>query len=295
MKTELAILVPVYNGEAYLKTCLESILNQDMTDFVLRVIDNASTDGTADIVAAMDDPRIDYQRFDTLVNLSGNLNRCIEQADATFFCMVHADDRIKPDFARRLLAAIKADPEADIVVCRGELIDEDGTSYLTMKQRFRNRSFRRRGPLLEGAQGLKMIASYNHIIAPCAIYRTAALPEHVRYSPHHTYLTDQDFWLRYLHADGRIRQIEPSLYEHRVHRRQLSSSHRSAVQKMDEYAHILADHPAMKSSAALRQTWRRHCATVAARDAAASLLKLDFKSGIKQLSSAFAFASQKTE
>ena len=54
MSTPLvSIGLPVYNGEAYLEDCLNAILGQTFDDFEVVVVDNASTDGTVEIVASM--------------------------------------------------------------------------------------------------------------------------------------------------------------------------------------------------------------------------------------------------
>ena len=56
--TFFSICIPVYNGERFLQETIQSVLNQDFSDFELLIVDNASTDGTRDIISSFHDQRI---------------------------------------------------------------------------------------------------------------------------------------------------------------------------------------------------------------------------------------------
>jgi len=73
---DLTIGLPVYNGERYLAGALDSILNQDYSDFVLVISDNASIDATQDICEdyADRDDRITYVRQETNMGGAWNFN-----------------------------------------------------------------------------------------------------------------------------------------------------------------------------------------------------------------------------
>ena len=51
----ISVIVPVYNGEKYIKNCLDMLLNQDGENFEVIVINDGSTDNTADIVKSIRD------------------------------------------------------------------------------------------------------------------------------------------------------------------------------------------------------------------------------------------------
>ena len=55
---KISVIIPMYNAEKYLRTCIESVLNQTFTDFELILIDDCSTDKTLEIAKSFDDPRI---------------------------------------------------------------------------------------------------------------------------------------------------------------------------------------------------------------------------------------------
>ena len=73
----LTVGVPVYNGEAYLGETLESLLGQTFEDFELVISDNASTDGTPEIAAALGDDLIGLLRGLSPAGLIGFLSGVI--------------------------------------------------------------------------------------------------------------------------------------------------------------------------------------------------------------------------
>jgi glycosyltransferase involved in cell wall biosynthesis len=58
MQPRISIVLPVYNGERYLRGCINSVLQQTEQDFELIVGDDCSADGTRDIVREFNDSRI---------------------------------------------------------------------------------------------------------------------------------------------------------------------------------------------------------------------------------------------
>ena len=56
--TTLTITLPVYNGMPYLKDAVESVLAQTFADFRFLIIDDGSTDGTAEYLRSLNDPRL---------------------------------------------------------------------------------------------------------------------------------------------------------------------------------------------------------------------------------------------
>ena len=59
MKTpKVTVLMPVYNGEKYLREAIESILDQDFIDFEFLIINDGSTDSSSEIISSYSDPRI---------------------------------------------------------------------------------------------------------------------------------------------------------------------------------------------------------------------------------------------
>ena len=113
----ITIGVPVYNGSRTLRHALDSVLAQTLPDIEIVISDNASTDGTADIIAeyADRDHRIRPYRFEENVGARANYNRVLQLARGDFFKWAAHDDWIAPDYLERCVGVLKHDPS--VVLC----------------------------------------------------------------------------------------------------------------------------------------------------------------------------------
>lgn len=123
----VSVGMPVYNGERYLCSTLDSLLDQHFTDFEIVVCDNCSTDRTADIVQkyAAHDERVRYFRNDTNIGLARNFNRAFALSRGRYFRWAMADDLVGPHNLADTVAVLDSEPETVLVVPGWNLIDED--------------------------------------------------------------------------------------------------------------------------------------------------------------------------
>lgn len=109
------IALPVYNGARTLPRSLASCLGQrrQTADWEVLVINNASTDDSAAVLASIDDPRLRVVAFDELVDMWGNHNRALEHARGEYVLFCHADDQLLPHALDALDARVlqRHDPE----------------------------------------------------------------------------------------------------------------------------------------------------------------------------------------
>ena len=112
--TLLSVILPVYNKAGYLEKSLRSILDQDFTDYELIIIDDGSTDRSAEVIRQFEDPRI---RLFTTSNqgVSAARNRGIKEAKGQFLLFLDADDYISPHYLSRIMKEC-GEHEADIYV-----------------------------------------------------------------------------------------------------------------------------------------------------------------------------------
>jgi glycosyltransferase involved in cell wall biosynthesis len=105
----------VHNGEKYLREALESILEQTFTDFEFVIIDDGSTDQTADIIKSYPDPRIIALKNETNLNLSASLNRGLKIARGAYIARMDADDISRPGRLQAQFDFLESHP--DIGLC----------------------------------------------------------------------------------------------------------------------------------------------------------------------------------
>lgn len=121
-KLKVSVIVPVYNAEEYLSTCLKSILNQDLKDIEIICIDDGSEDNSYEILEkfSLDDPRIICFHQDNK-GVSYTRNKGIEMARGEYLCFVDADDYIHPS---QLSCSYKhaVENNADIVMFGGKTV-----------------------------------------------------------------------------------------------------------------------------------------------------------------------------
>ena len=126
---KVSIGLPVYNGERYLRFAVDSILQQDYTDFELIISDNASMDKTPDICRdyAELDSRVRYHRYEVNQGASHNFRRVFELARGKYFKWAAYDDVCLPGFLRVCVETLDQAPRSvSLVVPRAETIDESG-------------------------------------------------------------------------------------------------------------------------------------------------------------------------
>jgi glycosyltransferase involved in cell wall biosynthesis len=121
----VAIVVPVWNGEAYLRESLDSILGQTYPNLEVIVVDDASTDSTPEILASYGG-RIRVHRQQSTRGIYGNANDGIALASGEFVGVFHGDDVYRPEMVEREVDWLLAHPDAGAVFTSAVFIDPSG-------------------------------------------------------------------------------------------------------------------------------------------------------------------------
>ena len=113
------VVTPVYNGEQYLRECIESVLAQTHSNWNYTIVNNCSTDRTLDIAReyAAKDARIRIHNNDTFVRVIENHNIAFRQiSPASNYCkLVAADDWLFPECLEKMVELAEAHPSVAIV------------------------------------------------------------------------------------------------------------------------------------------------------------------------------------
>ncbi|MCX5829833.1 MAG: glycosyltransferase family 2 protein [Deltaproteobacteria bacterium] len=94
---KVTVLMPVYNGEKYLREAIESIRGQTFTDFEFLIINDGSTDESANIIASYNDSRIRLVHNNKNLKLVATLNRGIDLAEGEYIARMDCDDISLPE------------------------------------------------------------------------------------------------------------------------------------------------------------------------------------------------------
>jgi len=89
---KVTVLMPVFNGERYLRSAIDSILNQTFRDFEFLIIDDGSTDSSDHIITSCGDPRIRLVRNETNLGLIATLNKGLRLALGEYIVRMDCDD-----------------------------------------------------------------------------------------------------------------------------------------------------------------------------------------------------------
>ena len=104
-----------HNYGRYIAEAIESVLAQDRDDWEIVISDDASTDGTADVVRPyLADPRLTYVRHEANLGQAGNWAFLLDQGRAPVLAVLHADDHWLPGMLEAALPAFEADPRLDV-------------------------------------------------------------------------------------------------------------------------------------------------------------------------------------
>lgn len=130
----LSIMIPTYKRYDLLAETVASAMAQDIEQaFEIVVVDNdPESEGAGRLVDAIPDlarANFRYLRNSENLGADGNVNRCVTSARGEWITLLHDDDLLDPDFARRTLDDLLARPSIDGLVCRKRGFDQRATIY----------------------------------------------------------------------------------------------------------------------------------------------------------------------
>ena len=115
----VSVVVPVYNGEAFLRETLDSVFAQDYDPIEVIVVDDGSTDGSARIAQSYSDVRYHWQEN---AGPAAARNRGIEVAQGEFVAFVDSDDIILPHKVSTQVGYLRVHPDVTATLARQEWI-----------------------------------------------------------------------------------------------------------------------------------------------------------------------------
>ena len=222
---KVTILMPVYNVEAYVDAAIQSILRQTYADFALLVMDDCSTDDTAERVKRFKDTRIRSARNSQNLGLAENLNRGLSLIGTEYVARFDGDDIAEPDWLDANMAVLDAHPEFGIC--------SSGFEWFGM----------RKGKVLYPEHYKDSICQMLFgctVIAP--VFRKSILDENqIRYKTSAFPAEDYRIWAE-CYRVTKVYNIQKVLFRYRMHETQISTSKRqSQIKKSQEVQRFMLE------------------------------------------------------
>ena len=193
----------VYNGERYLVEAIESILNQTFTDFEFIIINDGSTDGTADILRSYKDRRIRIFEQSN-IGLTRSLNRGVALARGEYIARMDHDDLSMPERFARQVAFLDAHPEVGVVGTACLVYNE--VRGIEWKYAVATSDDECRRDLIKG----------NQFVHTSVMMRKSVLQAVGAYNEAYRYLQDYELWVR-LAGRTRLANLPEVLVVRRYH------------------------------------------------------------------------------
>lgn len=125
---KVSIIIPVYNGEKYIKNSIESALNQSYTNIEIVVVDDGSTDNTRKIVEEYKE-KVKYFHKEN-GGVSSALNFGIEKMTGEYFSWLSHDDEYYPNKIEREVATLALLEDKETIICSNyDFMSENGNVY----------------------------------------------------------------------------------------------------------------------------------------------------------------------
>lgn len=208
---EVSVIVPVYNSELYIEECINSILQQSFDDIEVVIVDDGSTDKTAEIcnnISQKNENVLYYKKENS--GVSSARNKGIELSSGKYLAFVDSDDIIHKDMIRLLYKSIQ---NVDISVC-GYCLYENKTNNVIEKF---GRDFC--GSYADFFDNFNCFISPPLVLGPCfkLIKKEIVIEHDVIFPEDISYGEDALFVLEYLKYCERISVISDCLYYYRQH------------------------------------------------------------------------------
>lgn len=183
---KVSILMSVFNAQRYLEQAIKNILNQSLSDFEFIIIEDASTDGTYEILKDFrkKDKRIKILRNKKRLGLTVSLNKGLRKARGEFIARMDADDISNKNRLKIQSNFLKKNPEVAFCGSWVTLINQSGKKIGEKKYP------------LEYGQIKKVILKYNPFVHPSVMIRRKVLEERGFYDSNLNGAEDYDLFLR---------------------------------------------------------------------------------------------------
>ncbi len=231
---DVTVLMPVHNGERYLRQAIDSVFGQTYPDFEFVIVDDGSTDGTGEICRSYSDPRLRVVTLPQNRGLSEALNAGLAVVRTELVARLDADDLAEPQRLSRQRDAMRARPQLALLGSQAIAVTPDGVERGTVRRS------------LEAGSILWTSIFDNPFIHPTVMFRTSIIRDTLggyrqEFDP---FSQDYDLWCRVLERYPAA-NLPDRLIRHRVHESSImgrlsgGSDRQAYDQRFDRIARML--------------------------------------------------------
>ena len=191
-KPWLSVIIPAYNGAAYIESALRSLIAQQERDFEVIVVDDGSTDETLKIIKGHADRlAMTVIEREHTGNWVANTNLAMSKAKGEYLSWLHQDDTWPEDRLVHLKRLTSENSDAALVLHPSWYIDADGNRLGAKRCPLPGRQ-----TLLQPNQLIEHLFVQNFIAASAPLFKAKAAATVGRLDERLWYVADWDFWLK---------------------------------------------------------------------------------------------------
>ncbi|MBR5472429.1 MAG: glycosyltransferase, partial [Clostridia bacterium] len=225
----VSVTINAYNCEKYIAQTLESVINQSYKNLQIIVIDDASTDNTANVIKCFDDPRIELYTLEKNGHISNAINEGYRRVRGEYMVHIDSDDIMLPDLIEKTVEFLENNAEYGAVFHRPTIIDQNGND---VRDEFLENVFNT--PAKTQTDFVRLFFdSSNHLLHPGSTMRKNVMDDIGFHNMSLCYLHDFDYWTR-LVLKYPIYVFEQPLIKYRM---DTSGAHNSDLSEQKTLAH----------------------------------------------------------
>lgn len=212
----VSIIIPVYNGDPYLREAIDSALNQTYKNIeVIVVNDGSPDDGKTEKIALSYGDKIRYF-YKENGGVSTALNFGIQHMKGEWFSWLSHDDIYEPTKIEQQIKAVQNEKNKECVIrCGTALIDKNGNSIYKPQKRVRGK--------ISSAKMMRLYNLKNVTLYGCALLiHKNILNECGFFNEEMRYLQDSDYWTKIMFRGYEFISLSETLVKLRVHEHQMT-------------------------------------------------------------------------
>jgi glycosyltransferase involved in cell wall biosynthesis len=217
----VTVLLAAYNGGAYLREAVDSVLAQTFDGFELLIVDDASTDGS--IAALPADARIRVLRNEHNIGQIPSLNRGLREARGEYVARLDHDDVCLPRRLEAQVALLDRSPGVALVATWADIVDTAGRLWTPVRPRV--------GSFAEFAADV--VAGQVFFVHPSLMFRREVVLAVGSFDESLSAAEDHDLYRKLVLARRDARVVEETLLRYRRHEQQMTIANSAAVWQSD--------------------------------------------------------------